>query len=84
MRLKESENNSGITLHLYEALKNQDSETDLLIVFETFDKETRIRIFEDDVVEIKDNYLIRKTTENDYEILDLEQFVKVSIWTMED
>ena len=68
---------------LYNVLASQKPETVLSLHFENGSEQLQIRLWDDDEVQIIDDYLVRKTAENDYEIVDIDMYTHIQVLTIE-
>ena len=72
----------GISKIIYCALKSQKPETELILKFENERITHSIKLFDDDEVQIIDDYFVRKSSMNDYEIIELDMFDHIEILTL--
>lgn len=72
----------GIAEQLYQALKCQKPETEIVVIFEKEDAQMKTVIFKDDEVQLSKTILTKKNTENDFEIIDVCYFTRIEVLTV--
>lgn len=85
MILKDGEKLYGLSKILYDVLSNYGRDNELLIKFESKDYEENIRVFDDDEIELRDDYLIHKRlvdNQSDYTIIEIGMFLIFRIFDM--
>ena len=73
----------SISKLLYLALASQKPETVLSLKFENGSEQLQVSLWDDDEVQVFDGYLVRKSTMNDYEMVEIEMYTHIEILTLE-
>ena len=73
----------SISKLLYLALASQDHETVLSLKFENGSEQLQVSLWDDDEVQVFDGYLVRKSTMNDFEMVDIDMYTHIEILTLE-
>ena len=73
----------NISKLLYLALDSQKPETVLSLKFENGSEQLQVSLWDDDEVQVFDGYLVRKSTMNDFEMVDIDMYTHIEILTLE-